>query len=144
MDVTVPSTWKVEPGQYVYLWLPRAGLRVASQLPLCYVLSWEDTPEANNTGAPTSESLHLPGQRAQILASEQSASQEDTLSEAETLVPDSSAEQGGEGRQGGQWQNGKQLYTLPVNGQYREEGPRRILRWATERYVCWPARSLQH
>jgi len=55
--------------------------------------------------APTSEPVHLPGQRAQIHASEQSASQEDTLSEAETLVPDNtslrSAEQGGEWRQVG-------------------------------------------
>jgi hypothetical protein len=34
MDITVPSGWKVEPGQYVYLLLPQAGLRVASQLPL--------------------------------------------------------------------------------------------------------------
>jgi predicted ferric reductase len=39
IDITVPSGWRVEPGQYVYLWLPQAGLRVASQLPhLCLVI----------------------------------------------------------------------------------------------------------
>lgn len=91
MDVTVSSTWDVEPGQYVYLWLPRAGLRIASQLPLFYVSSWDDTPGANGIGASTSEPVHLPGQRAQTHASEQSASQGDTLSEAETLVPDNTS-----------------------------------------------------
>jgi hypothetical protein len=105
IDVTAPSTWKVEPGQYLYLWLPRAGLRIASQLPLFYVSSWEDTPGANDTGAPISKPVPLPGQRAQIHASEQSASQEDTLSEAESLVLDDasrrSAEHGGEWRQVG-------------------------------------------
>jgi hypothetical protein len=61
MDTTVPSAWKVEPGHYVYLWLPQAGLRVASQLPLFYVSSWEGPPGANDTGAPTSELVHLSG-----------------------------------------------------------------------------------
>ncbi|CEL07072.1 hypothetical protein ASPCAL10237 [Aspergillus calidoustus] len=60
---------------------------------------------ANDTGAPTAKLVHLSGQRAQIHASEQSASQEDTLSEPETLVPDDaslrSAEHGGEWRQAG-------------------------------------------
>lgn len=105
MDVTVPSEWKVEPGQYVYPWLPRAGLRIASQLPLFHVSSWEDTPWANDTGVPNTELVPLPGQRAQIHASEQSASQEDTLSEAEILVLDDasrrSTEHGGEWRQVG-------------------------------------------
>jgi hypothetical protein len=86
IDITVSSGWTVEPGQYVYLWLPQAGLRLASQLPLFYVSSWEDTPT---------------GQRAQIHASEQSASQEDTLS----VLPDDaslrSAEYSGEWRQAG-------------------------------------------
>jgi hypothetical protein len=36
-----------------------------------------------------------------------------------------------------------QSYTLPATGIYRETGPRRILR-ATERCVCWSARSYQH
>jgi hypothetical protein len=31
IDITVPSRWKVERGQYAYLWLPQAGLRIASQ-----------------------------------------------------------------------------------------------------------------
>ncbi|KAJ0418330.1 hypothetical protein BJY00DRAFT_302872 [Aspergillus carlsbadensis] len=70
IDITVPSGWRVEPGQYVYLWLPQAGLRLASQLPLFYVSSWEDTP--------TSELAHLSGQRAPIHASERSASPEST------------------------------------------------------------------
>jgi hypothetical protein len=86
IDITVSSGWTVEPGQYVYLWLPQAGLRLASQLPLFCVSSWEDTPT---------------GQRAQIHASEQSASQEDTLS----VLPDDaslrSAEYSGEWRQAG-------------------------------------------
>ncbi|KAL2835708.1 hypothetical protein BJX68DRAFT_260102 [Aspergillus pseudodeflectus] len=86
IDTTVPSGWRVEP-----------GLRLASQLPLFYVSSWEDTP--------TSKLVHLSGERAQIHASEQSASQEDRLREAETLAPDNtslrSAEQGGEWRQAG-------------------------------------------
>ncbi|KAL6229331.1 hypothetical protein BDW75DRAFT_235286 [Aspergillus navahoensis] len=89
IDITVPSGWRVEPGQYVYLWLPQAGLRLASQLLLLYVSSWEDTL--------TSKLVHLSGQRAQIYASEQSASQEDTLSDAS--LP--SAEHGGEWRQAG-------------------------------------------
>jgi hypothetical protein len=97
IDITVSSGWRVEPGQYLYLWLPQAGLRLASQLPLFYVSSWEDTP--------TSKLAHLSGQHAQIYASEQSASQEDTLRAAETLIPDNtslrSAEQGGEWRQAG-------------------------------------------
>ncbi|KAL2838677.1 hypothetical protein BJX68DRAFT_210806 [Aspergillus pseudodeflectus] len=97
IDITVPSGWRVEPGQYVYLWLPQAGLRLASQLPLFYVSSWEATP--------TSKLAHLSGQHAQIYVSEQSASQEDTLRAAETLMPDNtslrSAEQGGEWRQAG-------------------------------------------
>jgi hypothetical protein len=105
IDIAVPSAWKVEAGQYVYLWLPQAGLRTASQLPLFYVSSWEDTPGANDTGAPTSKLGHLSGHRAQIHASEQSAGQEDTLSEPETLVPDGAslrpAERAGEWRQAG-------------------------------------------
>lgn len=103
MDVTVPSGWKVKPSQYVYLWLPQAGLRIASQLLLFHVSSWEDTLGANDTGALSSELVHLPSQHAQIHASEQSASQEDTLSEAENLILDNalrrSAEQGWEWRQ---------------------------------------------
>jgi hypothetical protein len=55
MDIAVPSAWKVEPGQYVYLWLPQTGLRTASQLPLFYVSSWEDTPGPNNARASTAE-----------------------------------------------------------------------------------------
>jgi hypothetical protein len=105
MDITVPSGWKVEPGQYVYLWLPQAGLRIASQLALFYISSWVDTPGANGTGARAPGLGHLPGQRAQVDASAHSASHEDTLSEAETLVPDDallhSAEQGEEWRQVG-------------------------------------------
>jgi hypothetical protein len=97
IDIAVPSAWKVEPGQYVYLWLPQAGLRTASQLPLFYVSSWEDTS--------TPKLTHLSGQHAQIYASEQSASQEDRLREPETLVPDNtslrSAEPGVEWRQVG-------------------------------------------
>jgi hypothetical protein len=107
IDITVSFGWRVEPGQYVYLWLPQAGLRLASQLPLFYVSSWEDTP--------TSNLPHLPGQHAQIYASEQSASQEDMLREAETLAPDNtsprSAEQGGEWRQAGAKRNAAVYYT---------------------------------
>ncbi|CEL07063.1 hypothetical protein ASPCAL10228 [Aspergillus calidoustus] len=55
MDIAVPSAWKVEAGQYVYLWLPQAGLRTASQLPLFYVSSWEDTPGSNDARASTAE-----------------------------------------------------------------------------------------
>jgi hypothetical protein len=39
----------------VYLWLPQAGLRTASQLPLFYVSSWEDTPGPNDARASTAE-----------------------------------------------------------------------------------------
>ncbi|GKZ98234.1 hypothetical protein AnigIFM59636_002467 [Aspergillus niger] len=78
-------------------------LQTASQLPLFYVSSWEDTPQPNDTWTPGPE--HLPSQRAQIDVSEQSASQENTLSEADTLVPDDaslrSTEQGEEWRQAG-------------------------------------------
>ncbi|PLB48201.1 hypothetical protein P170DRAFT_447974 [Aspergillus steynii IBT 23096] len=42
MDITVPSRWKVELGQYVYLWLPHAGLCIAGQLLLFYIASWKD------------------------------------------------------------------------------------------------------
>ena len=105
MDITVPASWRVEPGQYVYLWLPRAGLRIASQLPFFYVSSWEDTPGPNDTGARGPALAHLSGPRPRIEASGHSASQEDTLSEAETLVQDDtslrSVEQGEEWRPGG-------------------------------------------
>ncbi|KAG2419161.1 hypothetical protein HFD88_002266 [Aspergillus terreus] len=105
IDITVPSGWNVEPGQYAYLWLPQAGLRIASQLALFYISSWVDTPGANGTGARAPGLGHLPGQRAQVDASAHSASHEGTLSEAETLVPDDaslrSAEQGEEWRQVG-------------------------------------------
>ena len=62
-------------------------------------------PGANNTGALTFKPVHLPGQRAQIHVSEQSASQENILSKTENLVLDNisrrSAEQGREWRQVG-------------------------------------------
>jgi hypothetical protein len=101
IDITVSSGWTVEPGQYVYLWLPQGGLRLASQLPLFYVSSWEDTP--------TSKLAHLSGKRPQIHASEQSASQEDTLS----VLPDDgslrSAEHGLDNRR---WVNMQHLPDL--------------------------------
>lgn len=55
MGITVSSRWKVEPGQYMYLWLPQAGLRTASQLPLFYISSWEDPPGPNNPRVSTVE-----------------------------------------------------------------------------------------
>ena len=97
MDITVPASWRVEPGQYVCLWLPQAGLRIASQLPLFYISSWEDTPGPNDTGTRGAPGLvHLSGQCAQIDASGHSASQEDTLNEAETLVQDDTSLRSGE------------------------------------------------
>ena len=103
MDISFPSGAKVELGQYVYLWLPQAGQRIASQLTLFHISSWEDTPGSNGTWAPGPE--YLPNQRAQMDVSEQSSSQKDTLSKAEILVPDDaslrSAEQGQEWRQEG-------------------------------------------
>ncbi|KAL4862658.1 hypothetical protein BDV12DRAFT_190255 [Aspergillus spectabilis] len=117
MDITVPSGWKVKPGQYVYLWLTQAGLRVASQLPFFNVSSWEGPLGASDTGAPTSELVDLSGQRAPIHASEQSASPEDTLREAETSVPDNtslrSAEQGVEWRQVGPKRDAAVHPTIP-------------------------------
>ncbi|KAF9890690.1 hypothetical protein FE257_005556 [Aspergillus nanangensis] len=51
IDVSIPSRWKVEAGQYVYIWLPHAGLRTAGQLSLFYVTSWDDTPGDDDTKA---------------------------------------------------------------------------------------------
>jgi hypothetical protein len=61
IDITMLSGWRVEPGQYVYLWLPQAGLRVASQLPLSYVSSWEDASKRVHTAY-----QHTPPTRIQV------------------------------------------------------------------------------
>jgi hypothetical protein len=45
LEITVPAHWTVQPGQWVYLWLPRASLRTCFQLPLLYVSFWDDTPK---------------------------------------------------------------------------------------------------
>ena len=42
LDVTVPASWNIRPGQYVQLWMPRGGFRLCLQLPLFYVAFWED------------------------------------------------------------------------------------------------------
>lgn len=75
----------------MYLWLPQAGLRIASQLAHFHVSSWEDTPGANDTGARAPGLGRRSGQHAQIDASAHSASHQDTLSEAETLVPENAS-----------------------------------------------------
>ncbi|KAL4888265.1 hypothetical protein BDV59DRAFT_196607 [Aspergillus ambiguus] len=73
MVVTVPSRWKIEPGQYVYIWLPHPGLRAACQLSLFYVSSWTDTPVLDDV-------------LVQIDTSGNSMDQEDPLSEVQTLL----------------------------------------------------------
>ncbi|GIJ92757.1 hypothetical protein Asppvi_002035 [Aspergillus pseudoviridinutans] len=45
IEITVPAHWALQPGQWVYLWLPHAGFRTCFQLPLFYVSFWDDTPK---------------------------------------------------------------------------------------------------
>jgi hypothetical protein len=45
LEIIVPAHWTVQPGQWVYLWLPRASLWTCFQLPLLYVSLWDDTPK---------------------------------------------------------------------------------------------------
>jgi hypothetical protein len=42
LDVSVPSGWTMRPGQYVQVWMPRAGTRARLQLLLFYVAVWEE------------------------------------------------------------------------------------------------------
>lgn len=42
IDLTVPIHWNIQPGQYVYIWLPHAGLPARLQLALFYVVFWDD------------------------------------------------------------------------------------------------------
>ncbi|KAI2945427.1 hypothetical protein CBS147323_11286 [Aspergillus niger] len=42
--ITVSPHWHIRPGQYVYLWLPRAGFRSCFQLQPFYVAYWDDAP----------------------------------------------------------------------------------------------------
>ncbi|KAI2791700.1 hypothetical protein POX_c04571 [Penicillium oxalicum] len=37
LEVDLPPTWAVQPGQYVQLWMPSAGIRAGLQLPIFYV-----------------------------------------------------------------------------------------------------------
>lgn len=41
VDIRLPSTWSMQPGQYIQLWMPRAGLRACLQLLLFYPAVWE-------------------------------------------------------------------------------------------------------
>jgi hypothetical protein len=43
LDISVPAHWEIRPGQYVQLWLPRSKMPSFVQLPLFYVVYWENT-----------------------------------------------------------------------------------------------------
>lgn len=86
IDIIIPSRWKVEAGQYVYVWLPHAGLRTAGQLSLFYVTSWDDTPGDDDTVSLAPE--HLPGQYERSARGSTSWSLASTLDEAESLEHD--------------------------------------------------------
>ena len=45
LEIAVPIHWNIEPGQYVYIWLPHAGLPARLQLAVFYVAFWDDTNE---------------------------------------------------------------------------------------------------
>jgi NAD(P)H-flavin reductase len=42
LDISMPLQWTIQPGQYVQLWLPGAGMRARLQLLLFYVAVWEE------------------------------------------------------------------------------------------------------
>ncbi|CAG8878862.1 unnamed protein product [Penicillium nalgiovense] len=44
LDIELPLNRAIRPGQYVQLWMPRAGLRAFFQLPRFYVAFWENGP----------------------------------------------------------------------------------------------------
>lgn len=45
LNIAVPGSWSIQPGQYVRIWMPHMGLRAFLQLPLFYVAFWEDRNE---------------------------------------------------------------------------------------------------
>ena len=44
LDIELPLNRAIRPGQYVQLWMPRAGFRAFFQLPRFYVAFWENGP----------------------------------------------------------------------------------------------------
>lgn len=44
LDITIPRTRAIHPGQYVQLWMPRTSFRAFFQLPVFYIAFWEDGP----------------------------------------------------------------------------------------------------
>ncbi|OGE46738.1 hypothetical protein PENARI_c091G11564 [Penicillium arizonense] len=44
LDIELPLNRAIRPGQYVQLWMPRAGFRAFFQLPQFYIAFWEDGP----------------------------------------------------------------------------------------------------
>ncbi|KAJ5829179.1 uncharacterized protein N7525_007432 [Penicillium rubens] len=44
LDIELPLNRAIRPGQYVQLWMPRAGFRAFFQLPRLYVAFWENGP----------------------------------------------------------------------------------------------------
>ncbi|KAJ6038448.1 hypothetical protein N7460_008219 [Penicillium canescens] len=44
LDIELPLNRAIRPGQYVQLWMPRAGFRAFFQLPRFYIAFWEDGP----------------------------------------------------------------------------------------------------
>ena len=47
LDIPMPIDWTIRPGQYVQVWLPRAGTRARLQLLIFYVAVWEKDETEN-------------------------------------------------------------------------------------------------